>query len=455
MFSSLTRRGRIRALSFLTALILLLSVSLFGAKAENIRLRRSVSNSYARAFSELTASLDQMDTALRKGQYVTTSSMLCTLCSQVYAQSQTAQMALGQLPLANIELEQTAEFLAQVGDYALALSRSAGRSGVYEEEAHTDWTELAAAARTLSGRLRELELSLIDGRFTIGDIEAAEARLSAETESEGASAPSGDSFQALEAEFPHTPSLIYDGPFSQHLTDREAAMLEGEEELTPRQAAQRLGALLGERDFTYTGMVEGDIPAYTFTCQAELGLCTVNLTRQGGRLLSFVTEGLPARQLLTVEDGLEAAEALLDSLGYEDMEERYYQLRNNILTVNFCYEQEDVLCYPDLVKVSVSMEDGSPLGYEGQGYLVNHRSRRLEPPAVSEEEARTALSPLLTVEESDLALIPTPGEHEVLCHEFLCRTEEGERVLVYLNAQTGGEEKLLLLLEDEHGTLTL
>jgi hypothetical protein len=52
-----------------------------------------------------------------------------------------------------------------------------------------------------------------------------------------------------------------------------------------------------------------------------------------------------------------------------------------------------------------------------------------------------------------LALIPTGGEYEVLCHEFQCRTDDGSHVIVYVNAATGNEEKILLLVEDETGTL--
>lgn len=455
MSTNHSRRGRIRAVSFLVAAVLLLTGCALQARAENIRLRRTISNNYARAFSELSASLDKMDTALQKGQYVTTSTMLCSLCNEVYAQSQTGQMALGQLPLANAELEQTAEFLSTVGDYALALSQSAGRSGVYQEEEHTNWVELSQVARTLSQQLEELELSLIDGNFDIGDIEQAQARLDQEDTAE----VSTDGFKAVESEFPEMPSLIYDGPFSQHLTNRSPAQLEGEAELTESEAEANVRRLLGNKQFVYEGTVEGDIPAYSFSCQAELGTCTIYLSKQGGKLLSFITAGTPSRQNLTVEQGLEAAEELLESLGYHDMEETYYQLRNNILTVNYCYEDElsgaDVRCYTDLVKVSVSMEDGSALSFEGQGYLVNHKDRTFQTPSISRQQARETVSDELKVLESDLALIPTRGEHEVLCWEFVCKAEDGQRVITYINTQTGEEEKLLLLMEDENGTLAI
>ena len=35
------------------------------------------------------------------------------------------------------------------------------------------------------------------------------------------------------------------------------------------------------------------------------------------------------------------------------------------------------------------------------------------------------------------------------------RSGEGQHILVYVNAQTGQEEKILILLEDESGTLVI
>ena len=52
-------------------------------------------------------------------------------------------------------------------------------------------------------------------------------------------------------------------------------------------------------------------------------------------------------------------------------------------------------------------------------------------------------------------MIPTGGKDEVLCHEFKCIDSEERHCLVYINAETGAEEKILILLEDESGTLTI
>lgn len=451
MFDAFGRRGRVRIVTFLSAAFLLLCGTAISEHYQSVQLQRAVTNSYLHAFSEVTASLDRMDAALQKGVYVTSAPMLCSLCSEVFAQATAAQMALGQLPFADVELEQTAAFVSTVGDYAQALSRTAALEGSCPEEDRESWAQLSAAARQLASQLDELELELFDGTFSIDDVAQAEDRLSESQTEETAQSATG--FKAVEADFPELPSLVYDGPFSQHLVGRTPAMLEGKGEVTAEEAQSIAARLLGKTDLELSGEVEGETPAYTFTCGD--GKCTVQITKQGGMLLSCFTQGTPGSQQLTPEKGVQAAKTLLRNLGYEDMEESYYSLQSNILTVNFCYAPNGVRCYPDLVKVAVSMEDGSLLGFEGQGYLVNHRARELEEPAVSQEEARQAVSSLLEIQTERLAVIPTRGEYEVLCWEFLGETEEGQHVISYINAATGGEEKLLLLLEDEHGTLAI
>ena len=123
--------------------------------------------------------------------------------------------------------------------------------------------------------------------------------------------------------------------------------------------------------------------------------------------------------------------------------------------MNFAAVQEGVLCYPDLIKVEVALDNGRIVGFEAAGYLMNHTLRDLSAPAVSLEEAQAEDSPDLTVLSTALTLIPTGGEYEVLCHEFKCESPDGRHYLVYVNAQTGEEERILLLLEDENGTLVL
>ena len=53
-----------------------------------------------------------------------------------------------------------------------------------------------------------------------------------------------------------------------------------------------------------------------------------------------------------------------------------------------------------------------------------------------------------------LAMIPTKFQTEILCWEFKGKVDNRE-FLVYINAETGKEEDILIILDTPNGTLTV
>ena len=53
-----------------------------------------------------------------------------------------------------------------------------------------------------------------------------------------------------------------------------------------------------------------------------------------------------------------------------------------------------------------------------------------------------------------LAVIPTEWQTEILCYEFKGKVEDRE-FLVYINAETGEEEDILVIKDTPNGTLTM
>ena len=62
-----------------------------------------------------------------------------------------------------------------------------------------------------------------------------------------------------------------------------------------------------------------------------------------------------AEVALPEQQAVEAARAFLAARGYGEMHESYFSRYDGILTVNFAAVQDDVVLYPDLVKVQVSL----------------------------------------------------------------------------------------------------
>ena len=73
----------------------------------------------------------------------------------------------------------------------------------------------------------------------------------------------------------------------------------------------------------------------------------------------------------------------------------------------------------------------------------------------SAAQAAAAVPDSLQILSSQLALVPSDGQYETLCHEFKCAAEDGRHYIIYVDALTGAQHKILILLEDESGTLTL
>lgn len=415
---------------------------------------RQLENGYTHAFHELTTAVSELDTALQKIQYTNTLPMFHLLCTDIYGKAVAAQMALGELPNSDIFLEQTSAFLAQIGDYACALAHSAVVSSTLSDSADLTLPELAQATSLLSSALLNLQTDLTGGAITIDALIQIEKNLAQEI-SDSDAAPGGTSFQAIESEFPEVPSLIYDGPFSEHLSNKTPLALSGLPHFTRDEARAVAADFLNLRPeiLTLTAQSEGVLPSWSFSAAVNGGELYIELTQQGCKVISLFTSRTAGDSVLTEQEAITLAKEFLLENGYADMQESYHINQGGKLTINFFPVQHGILCYPDLVKVTVALDTGEVVGFESHGWIMNHTNRSFSAIAVKESAAALSVSPALEIMSHRLALIPSAGEYELLCHEFKCKTSQGTNVIVYINTETGYEEQILLLLEADNGTL--
>ena len=450
------KRLRTIALIYLSAAVLvfgiLAGVNYERAKRSELALRYT----YEHAFGELVTAVSELDTALEKSVYATSPDVVESLCTQVFGKAMTAQMSLSALPFSTQELEQLSGFISRVGDYSYALSRTVPAAGGYSSEELDNLRSLSDTAGILAQNLKSLRSEVQDGSLRLLELERAEATIDdAVPDNVGTL---GDSLRLIEQEFPEVPSLIYDGPFSEHLTDMVPRALEGLADIDEGAARETAARFLGVSRSRVRLLDEcgGDIPCYCFASDTEGGAEDyVSVTKQGGKVLSMLCSRPAGSANVDVETAVETAKRFLHTNGYADMAETYHMTQNGILTVNFAYRQGEVLCYSDLVKVSVALDTGKVCGFEARGYLTAHCPRELPEPAVSAEDARAAVPDGLEIQAEQLALVPSDGKYETLCWEYKCQAEDGRHYIIYADADTGQQHKILILLEDESGALTL
>lgn len=442
-------RSAVRVLSFGLAALLVMGGFLLRSEYQRLLWERYSENGWKRAFSTLSADMTEIDTALRKCRASNSAALVGDAAVEIYARAQEAQSLLGELPLSGWQLEGITGYLGRLGDYALSLSRSALRGRLTAAERQT-LSALGEGAKRLNEGFLALQSELEEGTLTAGRLQELAANLP-----EGKRLL-GDDLLALADAFPELPTLIYDGPYSESAALGPARMLEGLSAATEEEAVRAAAAFTGRSaaDFAVLGRSEGSLPCYLLSAGEGAGSITVRVTRQGAKVADLVSGLGGYAGKLSPEEGVERAKAFLKERGYTALRETYWTKENGSVLVSFAGEQDGWVCYPDLIKVRISLDGGAVIGFDAVGYLMNHRPRTLVQ-RVSAETARQAVSPSLTVLREGLAVIPTEGKRERSCWEFLCADENGTHFIVYADAETGEEVKLLMLIEDENGTLTL
>ena len=144
----------------------------------------------------------------------------------------------------------------------------------------------------------------------------------------------------------------------------------------------------------------------------------------------------------------------MDSRGVSNMKATYYLKQDGIVTINYAYVQNDVVVYSDLIKVKVALDNGEILGIETSGYLNNHTQRDTSKIKISKKEAKKTLNKNLQISSEGFAIIPTEFKTEILCYEFKGNVD-GKDFLVYINAENGREEDILIITNTPNGTLTM
>lgn len=443
---TISKRAFARIITFALAAIITLAVFAvqFGTRAT--KAERAVENGYMQAVEELSLDLDNIKNNLRKGMYTNSISMLSDISEKLCSDAVSAKNSLSRLPVDELDLTETYRFLSQVGNYSKALAEKCAQGGGLTSEEKENIAALYAYAGKLSGNMWDIEQSIEKGKITLSDTVYAASQLKAD-----APVNVTDGFTDLTDSDNTFPTLIYDGPYSDHIMQKEPIMLKNKSVIDETEAA-RLAKKLSDSDELRLLMQEdGKMPSYVFADDKR----TIAVTKAGGMYSYMLSTRNVGKQTITAKEAVSRAKDYLSELGIRGLADSYYEIRNGICVVNLAAEQNGVTMYTDLIKVGVALDNGEILSFDMRGYITNHTIRELPQPKISEKLAETLISSSLSPISSKLCVIPSSGQNEVFCYEVRCTDEEGGNVLVYLNAVTGREEQILILKIGRGGVLTV
>lgn len=399
------------------------------------------------AFSELISSISKLDTAIKKASLTTTGQYASTLYAEIWKESEIIKTNLSALSSEEIDTTTVQDFIATVGDYSLYLLRKTASGSELSDEEINNVKNLAKTTESLTIELSESKKAYNDqpSDTLLPDFETFKA-----VEVFGEESQIDQNFQAFA-------TMVYDGPFSSHIDKLTPELTKNEQEITQEQAKTFVAEFLNTdaSNVQFVQKVDTQIPFYNFTSTKEDDEISINITTQGGHVITFSNYREVGTITLTAEEAVLKAEQLLADNGFENFVKTYYTEFDNIVTINFAYEQDGVIMYPDLLKIEIFKDDGTLAGMEARGYIMSHKERTDITPTVTLDEATKIISSDLMVMSQNLAIIPTSGQNEVLVYEFKCCDQDDQNYILYVNAKTAQIENMLILIEDESGTLTM
>lgn len=445
----ISKRCFVRIISFLTAAIIAVGVSAVLNMNSSEQYRRSFEQNMTRNVEDLSAEIDNIKNTLYKGMYAGTPEMMTQLSSKLWSDASTAKSSLAQLPISELHLENTYKFLSQVGNFSKSLAKRYSDGEALSKDDRKSLKTLSEYADRLAENMWNVEKRINSGELSfekaVTEVQGAENNEEPSYITEG--------FTDFEEGYDNYPTLIYDGPFSDHILEKEPEMLKGTTEVTLSDALKKAEKACGTTGLTHSDSndEQGKMPSYIFTKDS----ITIAVTKYGGYLSYMLGDRKVSTRSLTALESVGKAKEYLTMLGINHITDTYYEISGNVCTVNFAGTENDIIMYTDLIKVSVAMDNGDILSFDGRGYITNHKKRNLSEPKITAEQARKKISTELTVTDTSMAVVPSAGTNELFCYEFHCTSPDGRQMLIYINADTGREEQILLLEISENGTLTV
>ena len=413
---------------FLITILLLLTFG-FGYYSYflNAQAKTTEVNQYNYSFLELVNNINNVENYLAKAIISNDSKHSTDTLIKIWADSNLAVSYMKNIPFDSHGSDKSIKFLNQVSDYSYTLSRKTLRGEELSDDDFNNLKKLYDYASNLKNIINQLAYDLNHGAISWDDLKK-DKKLDLVEEN-------ADVFASIDGSFDDYEGLIYDGAYSDYVSKQDKLGLIGDN-ISKEEAESKLSQIFGKnKSFEYIDEMKGNIESYNFNVKEDKDSFEVQISKKGGWIVEIIKNRNVESAKIKDDDAIQKGKEYLAKLGYRSMKETYFLKEANIVTINYAYEENGILIYPDLIKVKVALDNGEILGMEALGYLNAHTKRTLSENIISSEQAKEKLSDNITIENERMAVIPLDDKTEKYCYEFKGRVEN-KQFLVYINAQT-------------------
>lgn len=415
------------------------------------RQKNLVQDEYNKSMYLAVSYINNVEVDLAKLLVTSTPKMSAVTLADIWKQANLAKECLEQIPVGQNSMANASKYLTQVSDFSYTLMKQNISDIKLTEDEYEKLKHIYENSSKLSSKMSDIYDDLNAGRIKWDELEKIGNEKLPDNDISNSISEVGKTFQNYEG-------LIYDGAFSDHLLSSEPKFL-SQKEISEDDAKKYIEEVILNDEkidkIEFKGESNGKIELYNFDVTLDSKQKrTISITKNDCKLYLMIGDKNVKEQNISVDEAKKRGMEFLNKLGIDNMIETYYQKTENMIVINYAATQDGVILYPDLIKVKISLDDGKIYGVEAAGYIFNHTTRNNLKPSISQEKAKSILNSSIEIISSDMALIPTESNSEILTYEFKGKIDNKE-FLIYINADNLREEKVLLVIDNKNGVLTM
>ena len=436
--------GLIIALCIVSGLLIITSIMLMTNMQKSNDMGLTIENVYSRNFYDLMDNVNNTEVKMSKVLASSYDSYSRKLLGEISKNANSASYNLSNLPISLNGIDETKKFINQVGGYTGYLCDKLDK-GQKLSSAEIDTLENIYESLTiLKNNLSEFNQDYISRGFNIfqnGNL------------IDGDYNNFTNKIQGIKASDVEYPTMIYDGPFADSMYNKEPKGLNGDMVSVDyaKQQIKKIYSDVADEDITYktesTGMFE------TFDFEVELAddsTIYIQVTKTGGKFLTVSGYGDSNNHTVTLSDAISKAKQIAKDQTNVTFDCVWSDVVGKDAYINLAPVKNQIVLYPDLIKVKIDLATGNLIGYSATSFYTNHTNRSLSSATFEKSQADAMIPNGFKMEMSRLCLAPLDVMEEKLCYEYKCIKNDAT-YYIYINAQNGITENILKVIETNDG----
>lgn len=403
----------------------------------------NLENIYQRTFYDLVDNVNNTEIKMSKLLASTDNNYSNELLFEINDNLTSAQNQLSYLPISINGIGDTTKFINQFGGYTATLAKNTKSGKTLTAEERAKLRELYNSIYGIKIKLNQISTKINQGYNISDNANPGKEEYNKFTQN----------LKQIKNNNQDYPSMIYDGPFSDSTCNKEIKGLNFDE--ISKQGAEKIAKeIFKNADVQFANETNGKFQTYDFNIMRNDLNLYVQITKKGGKLLTISSKNNKNAEKISHNEAIKIAEDFVSNLGISNMKCVWTDKIQSDVYLNLAPVIDDVIIYPDLIKVKVDLDSGSIVGYEACSYYTNHVERNLQSAKISQSVAKSKIDSKYKIETIKLALSPIEYKGEILTYEFKCKYQ-GSTYYIFINAITGVEENILKVIETQNGNLLM